>query len=296
MTPTAGGIGLAFAVLGAVGFSFKAILVKLAYGHGVDAVTLLALRMGFSLPFFLLLGAVGGRRAAAPLTRRDGLGLLGLGVFGYYLASFLDFLGLQHISAGLERLILFLNPAIVIVLSALFLARPVTRRALLSLLLCYAGVGLAVAHDVRVAGDAGEVLLGCALVFGSAVSYAIYLMGNGALVGRLGATRVTAWATTVASLLCIGQFLLMRPLPALVLPWQVYGLSALMAVFSTVLPVWLMAEAIRRIGATPVALTGTLGPVITIFLGWLMLGESVGLAQIFGAGLVIGGVAVMARR
>ncbi|MEZ5612630.1 MAG: DMT family transporter [Rhodocyclaceae bacterium] len=289
-------LGMAFALLGAVGFSFKAILVKLAYPYGVDPVSLLALRMAFALPFFLLMGWKAERKASFRLDRRDLAALFGLGLFGYYLASYLDFLGLQYITAALERLILFIYPTLVILLSAAFLGKPVTGRAVAALCLCYSGIGLAMVHDLRVAGEAGEVLLGCALVFGSALSYALYLMGNGEVVGRLGSSRVTAWASTVACLLCIGQFLLTRPLASLALPWQVYGLSLAMAAFSTVLPVWLVSEAIRRIGAGPVALAGTSGPVVTMLLGWLLLGESIGPVQVLGATLVIAGVLVMSRR
>lgn len=290
------GLGLVFAVLGAAGFSFKAILVKLAYQYHVDAETLLALRMGLSLPFFVVMGVVADRRAQRRLDGRDWWWMAGLGFFGYYLASYLDFLGLRYITAGLERLILFLYPTLVILLSALFLAKPIGRNAVVALGLCYLGIGFAVGHDLQFAGDVGDVLLGSALVFASALSYTLYLMGNGEVVGRLGAMRVTAFATTIACVLCIGQFLFLRPLSALVLPWQVYALGLAMALFSTVAPVWLVSEAIRRLGAGPVSLTGTLGPVVTIFLGWLLLGETIGAGQLVGAMLVIAGVLVMARR
>lgn len=290
------GVGVLFAVLGAVGFSFKAILVKLAYRYGVDAETLLALRMALSLPFFIVMGFIAQRQKPLVMDARDWGWMVGLGIFGYYLASYLDFLGLRYISAGLERLILFLYPTIVILLSALFLGKPITRRVLIAMSMCYLGIAFAVGHDLSVMGDRRDVLLGSALVFASALAYALYLMGNGVVVGRLGSMRVTAAATSVACILCIGQFLLMRPLSALDLPWQVYGLSLAMALFATVAPVWLVSEAIRRLGAGPVSLTGTLGPVVTIGLGWLMLGELVGPAQLVGALMVIGGVLVMARR
>ncbi len=277
------------AAAAALGFSFKAILVKLAYPYGVDAITLLALRMIFSLPFFAAMLFLPGPRRAA-LTARDAAMLFALGVLGYYLASLLDFLGLQYISAGLERLILFLYPTLVVLLSALFFRKPITHRALVALALSYAGIALAVRHDVAAAGADRHVWLGAALVFGSAVSYALYLIGNGQVVGRIGAARLTAWASIVACLLCIGQFLLMRPLSALALPWQVYGLSGAMALFSTVLPVYMISEAIRRIGAGPASLLGSMGPVATIFLGWLLLDEAVSLSQLAGAALVMAGV------
>ena len=288
--------GLLCAVLAAVGFSFKAILVKLAYRYGVDAETLLALRMAFSLPFFIAMGWMSAHRATRRLTPHDGAWLFGLGLLGYYLASYLDFLGLHYINAALERLILFVYPTLVVLLSALWLGQPLTRRALGALALCYAGIALAVAHDLRLAGTARDLALGGALVFGSALAYALYLLGSGRVVGRLGALRVTAFASLIACGLGIGQFLLLRPLAALAQPWPVYGLALAMALFSTVLPVWAVSEAIRRIGAGPVALTGSLGPLVTLLLAWLLLDEALGGAQLAGAALVIMGVTVMARR
>lgn len=290
-------VGLFYALLGAVGFSFKAILVKLAYQFPVDAETLLALRMALSLPFFVAMGVVADRRARHRLTGRDWLWMVVLGFLGYYLASYLDFLGLRYITAALERLILFLYPTLVIVLSAIFLAKPIGRRVVGALALCYLGIALAVGHDLTLGTEAGQVLMGCVLVFGSALAYALYLMGNGEVVGRLGSLRVTALATAFACLFCIAQFLVLRPPATLfALPWQVYALGLAMTLFSTVGPVWLVSEAIRRLGAGPVALTGTLGPVVTIFLGWLLLGEALGAWQLAGAALVIAGVLVMARR
>ena len=288
--------GLLLAVVGAIGFSFKAILVKLAYRHGVDAETLLALRMCFSLPFFLLMGWHGSRRAEVPLVRRDWIGLMGLGFSGYYLASYLDFLGLQYISAALERLILFAYPTLVVLFSAFFLGKPVTRRAAGAIALCYAGIALAVAHDLDLAGTARDVWIGGALVFGSAVSYAVYLMGNGQAVGRLGAARVTAWASTIACVLCLAHFAATRPLALLVQPAPVMALAAAMALFSTVLPVWMVSEAIRRLGAGPVSLIGTLGPVVTLFLGWLILAEPIGVYQNVGGALVVAGVVLVGRK
>jgi drug/metabolite transporter (DMT)-like permease len=289
--------GWLFAVLGAFGFSFKAILVKLAYRHGVDAETLLALRMLFSLPFFVVMGVWAGRQPGAqPMTARLWGWMLALGFLGYYLSSYLDFLGLMYISAGLERLILFLYPTIVIVLSALFLGKPLTARTGLALLLCYLGIFLAVGHDLTHQDGSQQVVWGSALVFASAVSYALYLLGNGVVVARLGSMRVTALATAVACGLCIVQFFVLRPAADLVQPWQVYALSIAMALVSTVAPVWLVSEAIRRLGAGPVSLTGTLGPVATIALAWLILDEAFGPAQAIGTALVVGGVLVMAPR
>jgi len=291
-------IGILFALLGAVGFSFKAILVKLAYRYGVDAETVLGMRMGLALPCYLLIGLFARQEQRAPMQGRDWLWMVWLGFTGYYLSSYLDFLGLDHISAGLERLILFLYPTLVIVISALFLKKPITLKTLAALALCYAGIALAVGHDLSVSGDAAhEVWIGSALVFAAAIAYALYLIGNGIVVGRLGSLQVTAWASSFACVFSIAQFLALRPIDLIFAqPWQVWAILLVMVAVSTVAPVWMVSEAIRRIGAGPVSMTSTMGPVITIALGWVILAEPFGWNQFFGAVLVIGGVWLVSRR
>ncbi len=285
--------GLFCACLGALAFSFKAIFIKAAYAYGVDAETLLALRMGYSLPFFVAMGISVERRQPMQMARRDIAFLLLLGGIGYYAASYLDFLGLRYISAALERLILFLYPTLVLVLSAIFLNKPITKRMLVPLAMCYVGIMLAVTHDARIGGD--NVALGCVLVFFSSLAYAIYLMLSGQVVSRLGATRVTAYATGTACVLSLVQFIVLRPISALWLPWQVHALGMSMALLSTVLPVWLVAESIRILGATQASMIATLGPVLTIALAVAILGEPLGVTQVIGAALVIGGVWLVAR-
>ncbi len=289
--------GVALALAGVVSFSFRPILIKLAYAYVTDPVTLLALRMVFSLPFFVAAALWLQRDSAgavAPLTRRDLWTVVFLGFLGYYLASFLDFLGLQYISAGVGRLVLFLYPTITVLLSALFLGKRVGSRELVALVVSYAGLGLVLS---RAFGSANpNLLLGALLVFGSAVSYAVYLVTSGQVVQRIGSMRFTAYATSVASVLCIAQFLLLRPLSALDLPPQVYGLAAAMGVLCTVLPVFMTSEALRRIGANHVAIIGAAGPVTTIFLGWLGLEEHMTALQIVGAVLVLSGVMLVTIR
>lgn len=285
--------GVLCALLGALGFAFKAIFIKAAYRYGVDATTLLALRMGYALPFFLAMGAYVALRQPMTLTRKD-LGMLCLlGASGYYASSYLDFIGLQYISAALERLILFLYPTLVLVLSAVWLKQKIRRAILLPLGLSYLGIVLAVTHDAQFGGK--NVALGSALVFASTFTYAAYLMFSGQIIQRLGSTRVSAYATTVAALLSLGQFVLLRPIHSLVQPWQVHALAIAMALFSTVLPIWLIAEAIRLIGATQASMIGTLGPILTILLAVIFLGEPLGWIQVVGAVLVIGGVWMIAR-
>ena len=308
--------GLLIGILAATGFSLKAIFVKLGFAHGGDAITLLALRMGFALPVFLAMvwyaGTAERSRQATPglngapstsddpggrpLSRRDLWQLLALGLLGYYLSSLFDFLGLQYISAGLERLILFLYPTLVLVFSALFFGERISRQAVIALLLCYAGIGLAVSHDLQGDTAADAVLAGSLWVFASAVTYAAYWMGSGRLVHRVGAMRLTAYASTFASLFCLGHFLIARPLSALIVPPAVYLDGLALAVFSTVLPIWLQAESIRRVGASTAALVGTLGPVLTIFFAWAILGEHLSSWQIAGTVLVVAGVLQASRK
>jgi drug/metabolite transporter (DMT)-like permease len=291
-------MGTLLAVLGVLGFSFKAILIKLAYRWAPpDPVTLLTLRMLYSAPFFVLMAWWSGRsRGAAPIARRDFLWLTALGFVGYYLSSLLDFLGLQYVTASLERLVLFLYPTIVVLLSAMFLGHPITRRAIGALVMSYAGIALAVRHDVRISGDPGTIALGSLLVFGGAVGYAIYLVAAGGIIARLGSMRFIAWAMLASTVFIALQFTLSRPLAALAAPVSVQLLVLAMAVFCTVLPTWMIAESIRLIGASTASLVGSLGPIFTIGLGALMLGESINLLQLAGAALVLAGVVLVSRR
>jgi drug/metabolite transporter (DMT)-like permease len=284
-------LGVVFALLAAVGFSAKAILVKLAYLDSVDAVTLLALRMVFSVPFFIGVVLWVRRQHAEPLNAHDRLLVLGLGLVGYYCSSFLDFLGLQYISAGLERLILFLYPTMTVILAALLYKRAIGRKVIAAMALSYAGIALVFMHDVG--AKEGSIVLGASLVFASTLSYSIYLVGAGHAIARIGAMRFTAYAMVVASAACVLQFLVMRPLSALDLPLRVYELSIAMAIFSTVLPVFLLSFAIRRIGSGSASLIGTVGPVSTIYMAHVLLGEHVSLLQIAGSALVLCGVLVI---
>lgn len=285
-------LGVIFALLAAVGFSAKAILVKLAYLDGVDAVTLLALRMVFSVPFFIGVAIWAKSRHAEPLGMHDRLQVLALGLIGYYLSSFLDFLGLQYISAGLERLILFLYPTMTVILSALVYKRAIGSKVLAAMALCYAGIILVFFHDAGMRQGGGTVL-GASLVFASTLSYSVYLVGAGHAIARIGAARFTAYAMMVASAASLLQFGMTHPLSALELPLRVYELAIAMAIFSTVLPVFLLSYAIRRIGSGSASLIGTVGPVSTIYMAYVFLHESIARLQIAGSSLVLLGVLII---
>lgn len=284
-------VGILLAIGGVVAFSIRPLLIKIAYVYAPDPVTLLALRMIFSLPFFLAAALwVGRRGATTPLQRRDMLHVAALGFIGYYLASFLDFLGLQYVSAGLGRLILFLYPTIVVLLSALFLGQRVRPRDAAALVICYAGISLVLSVAI---GHNPNLPLGAALVFAGSVMYAVYLVAGTEVIHRVGALRFSAYALLVASLCAIVQFLAVRPLSALALPVEVYVVAFVMATVSTVLPVFMTSEALRRIGANHVAILGALGPVTTVFLGWLGLDEQLAPLQILGGILVLMGVVLV---
>ncbi len=290
--PAGRGPGLALAAAGSIAFSGKAIIVKLAYRHGVDAVTLIMYRMLFALPLFIGLAWWAGRGKPA-LTRRDLAVVTGLGFSGYYLASFLDFAGLQYISASLERLILYLNPTLVLAMGVLLHQQRAAPRQLLALAVSYAGVSLVFGHEVQLTGP--NTVLGTALVFGSAAAYAVYLVVSGKEVGRLGALRLTGWATAVACVFCIAQFAVLRPLSAAVVAPEVIGLSLLNATLCTFAPVVMVMMAIERIGATVTAQTGMIGPIATIAMGVLLLGEPLNAWIAAGTLLVLTGVWLLAK-
>jgi len=284
---------MALAAASAVLFSAKAIVAKLSYRYDADVVTVVALRMGLALPVFLAV-ALYHRRKSGPLPTADRVRLGALGLFGYYLSVYLDFAGLAYISAGLERLILFLNPTLVLLLSAFVLRRRITRREWGALALSYAGIAAVFAHDASRGGR--DVWIGSGLVFGAAVSYAVYLTWTGELVRRLDPVRLSAIALSVASVAAGAHFLLTHSVSALALPAPVYGLALVNALACTVAPVFLLALAIERVGAPTAAQTGMIGPVATLALGAWALGEPVTAWGLGGAALVLAGVALLSSR
>jgi drug/metabolite transporter (DMT)-like permease len=234
-------------------------------------------------------------RGKAPLTKRDWLGVIGLGVSGYYLASFLDFAGLQYITASLERLILYLNPTLVMALGWLLYRKTFTRRQAAGMAVSYVGVLLVFGHEVRLEG--ANVALGAVLVLASAVSYAVYLVYSGELVKRVGSLRLVGIATTIACVCCIAQFLALRPAASiLAVAPQVVWLSILNASVCTAVPVLLVMMAIERIGPALSAQSGMVGPMSTILMGVVILGEPFTAWIAAGSVLVIAGIFVFSSR
>lgn len=281
------------ALVGSIAFSGKAIIVKLAYRYGVDAVTLIMYRMLFALPIFAVM-AWWSSRGKPALTGRDWWGVLGLGVTGYYLASYLDFAGLGYISASLERLILYTNPTLVVLLGWLLYRKPISRMQILGMAVCYCGVVLVFGHEINLQG--AHAGLGALLVFGSAVSYAIYLVYSGQMVQRVGSLRLVGLATTVACLCCLLQFVLLRPMSAAHVAPEVLWLSVLNATACTAAPVLMVMMAIERLGAGLAAQVGMVGPMSTILMGVFILGEPFTGWVAAGTVLVMLGIYVFTRR
>jgi drug/metabolite transporter (DMT)-like permease len=282
--------GIAFAVCGVLAFSVRPILIKLSYAaHPVSPTTLLFLRMTLSLPFFLVIGWL--LRGQQPrLTGRDWLNVGLLGFLGYYGASFLDFLGLQYVGAGVGRLILFLFPTLVLLLSFVFLHKKPSPRELIALVTSYAGIALVVSSQATPSAEGRLFLFGALLIFGGALCYAVYLVAGSQVVKRVGSMRFTAYSMAISSIPAVVQFLLLEPAGALELPAAVWGYAAVLATFSTVLPVFLQAEALKRIGANHFALIGAVGPVSVAATSALGLDEPFTWVQAVGGLLVISGV------
>lgn len=284
--------GSLFAVLAALGFSLKAIFVKLSYAAGpVDAVTLLAMRMGLSLPLFIWLVWFSRQQDSAPLTLGNGVRVLLLGALGYYLSSLFDFYGLQYISAGLERLILFIYPTLVLIFQAIVQRERPTLRTLAAMGICYFGLGIAFVHDLSVSGMGSQVILGSLWVLASAVTYALYYSGTGMMLKRMSSMRLAGLAGTASSIMVLAHYLMVADTSQLRhLPSAVWINAGLMAVFSTVLPIYWVALAIKRMGATQTAAVGNLGPVLTVLASWALLSEAISIYQIAGLALVLFGV------
>jgi drug/metabolite transporter (DMT)-like permease len=288
--------GFCLVLLGALGFSAKAIIIKLAYAADaeVDAITLMALRMLFSLPFFLLVAIWHNKKSGMnPLDRQQWLVIVALGLIGYYVSSYLDFTGLNYIPAGLERIILFLYPTFVVLFSALVYKRKIAAQTGLALALSYSGMILVFIEQLSSAASA--IWLGSALVLGSAVVFACFTMGSGVMTHRIGSTRFTAYTMTVASIATLVHFVIRHGITPIHFTAEVYELALIMAIFSTVLPAFFMNAGIRRIGAGKASIISTTGPIGTLVLAFIILHESVTISQLAGTLLVLAGAYRVSR-
>ncbi|MFM9981998.1 MAG: DMT family transporter [Burkholderiales bacterium] len=295
--------GLLLALGGVVGFGFRPVFVKLCYAvEPVSPVTLLFLRMLVSLPFFaavawwLAYKDAQSSTKRAPLTPREWAAVAGLAFVGYYLASFLDFIGLQYVGAGVGRLILFMYPTMVVALSLVFLKKRPSRRELAALVISYAGIALVVSGQIGAQGQDSRFLFGVLMCLSAALSYATYLVAGSELTRRIGSMRFTAYTMIVSTLPAAIQFFALEPLAAFDLSARLWWTLLGMVVFATVIPSFMVAEALKRVGANQFALIGAVGPVVTVYAGAIGLEEPVTAIQVAGSVLVISGVLLVSLK
>lgn len=284
------GNGVFLGFLAAVLLAVKPVIIKIAYQYGPDATTLLALRMVMTVPFFILLLVIFERNKPNKmrLARADWIKVLFLGFTGYYAASFLDFVSLQYISVGLSRSIVYLNPAIVLLLSILLKQQKASLAQIGAMVTAYFGVVLVFWHEMHLGGDG--LLIGTTLTLCSAVSYSAYLLLAGNLVERVGSLRLAAYSSGAATQMCLIQALVVNPSGLIHQPLEVYGLSLINATLCTVAPIVMVMLAIRRIGPSTVAQLGAIGPAATLFFSWILLGEPISILQVVGTLIVVLGI------
>jgi drug/metabolite transporter (DMT)-like permease len=290
--------GIVIALLGAVCFSTKAVFVKLAYRDtAVDAITLLALRMVFSLPFFLVSAVVSSQKTNnIKFTASQWFGVAIVGCLGYYVSSYLDFLGLQYISAGIERLVLFIYPTLVLLISAIVFKNKISKIQWIAVSVSYAGLLLAFLSEVRLnQQDGNNFFLGSALIFACAITYAMYIVGSGRLIPMVGAAKFNSYAMTFACIAVLTHFYVISSASLITLDIQVYVYSALMAIIGTVIPSYLVTEGIKRIGSDNAAIVGSIGPVSTIVQAYFFLNEPFSLIQMIGTVFVLVGVFLIGK-
>jgi drug/metabolite transporter (DMT)-like permease len=288
--------GFIVTFLGAILFSTKAVIVKKAFADiKVDALSLLAVRMLFSLPFYLLIGFYKtNQQQNVKLTAKQWWFLLLLGLMGYYVSSFLDFVGLQYISAGLERLILFLYPTITVLITTFFYRQKISTIQKIALAVTYAGIAIAFVGELRIDTGNPDFYIGSLLIFLCAITYGFFVAGSGQLIPQIGATKFTAYAMTVASLAVLlhyivnGNFIVLQQHND---RFWLYGV--LLAIVATVIPTFLISLGLKKMGSNNVAIISSIGPVSTIIQAHFILGEKIYTSQIVGTLLVIAGVVMI---
>lgn len=287
-------IGVVFAIAGIVLFSAKAVMVKLAYNFHVDYLTLLLFRMVFSLPFYITIAFLKKPIHNQSRNIKDWVWLFFFGFIGYYLASLFDFMGLQYIKAGLERIILFVYPTIVVLISYVFLKKVITKNQIIAILITYAGVLVTFWDELGVQSE--DVIIGGFLILLSAITYASYLVGSGWLIPKFGVMQFTSYAMIVSTICVVAHYVFQGDFNLFYYPSEVYLLGLAMAIFSTLIPSFLVSAAIERLGASTFSIFGSLGPISTILLAFFFLKESVSGIQLVGMSVVIFGVSFVSKK
>ncbi|MBS1949284.1 MAG: DMT family transporter [Bacteroidetes bacterium] len=287
--------GFILTLLGAVLFSTKAIIVKVTFAKtSIDALTLLAMRMLFSLPFYVAAAWIGSnKKEATKFTKKQWLWIALLGLFGYYLSSLFDFVGLQYVSAGLERLILFLYPSFVLLINFFFFNQKITGAQKLALLLTYAGLMLAYIGELRIVDAGKNFYYGSFLIFLCAITYASYIVGGGRLIEKVGATRFTAYAMLFSTAGVFFHFAMAGHVYKIEQAAGFWGYGFSLALFATVAPTFLLSVGIKKIGANNVAIISSIGPVSTIVQAYFVLEEKIYTGQVIGTVLIIAGILLL---
>jgi drug/metabolite transporter (DMT)-like permease len=290
--------GFLITLTGAILFSTKAIFVKLAFNHTkIDAVTLLTLRMLFSLPFYLVAAWLGSKKESAErITNKQWFFIIVLGLLGYYLSSLFDFIGLQYISAGLERLILFLYPTFAVLINTFVFKTKLSKLQIIALVLTYVGIGIAYYGELKIDVSNPDFYFGSFMVFLCAVTYSFYLVGTGRVVPKVGVTRYTAYAMLAATGGVFLHFLFTRSIAHLPFTPSVVGYSVALAIVATVLPSFMISNGMKKIGSNNVVIITSIGPVSTIMQAHFVLGEPIFVEQVVGTMLVLIGVLLIGRK
>lgn len=290
--------GFLICMIGALLFSTKAIIVKKAFVDiKADALTLLALRMVFSLPFYLVAAfLVSSNKSNKKMTGKEWLIVVVLGTFGYYLSSLLDFLGLQYISAGLERLILFLYPTFVVLINAFLFKEKIKGKMIWALVLSYLGIAIAYIGELQVDFNNPNFYWGSLLIFLCSITFAIYIAGSGYIIPKIGASKFTSYALLCSTAGVFTHYLLRRDYEALQKNSGMWWYGILLAVVATVIPTFLLSYSTKKIGASNVAIISSIGPVSTILQAHYILGESIFFEQIIGTAMILAGILLLSLK
>ncbi|SOE21573.1 Threonine/homoserine efflux transporter RhtA [Spirosomataceae bacterium TFI 002] len=287
--------GVILVAIGAVLFSAKAIFIKLAYAqYEVDDITLLTLRFGFALPFFFAIAVYRSRKGKfKSIAKRDWLIIALLSMLGYYIASYFDFMGLKYITAGLERIILFIYPTLVVIFSSLFLGKSISRNAYIALGVTYLGI-IIIAFDPHIF-ETPNLIKGGSMILISAITYALYLVFGGEQINKYGSANFNSIAMVFSSFYVLIHFSAVQHQDIFSLEPGLYAYGMALAIFSTILPTFMVMEGIKLLGANLGSIVASIGPVSTIVLGYFFLGESFTFQELIGSAFVLGGVLMIGK-
>jgi drug/metabolite transporter (DMT)-like permease len=288
-------LGVFLGICSAACFSTKAIMVKYAYMYGADTVFILFLRLFFSLPLYLLLAYIYSKNTITPITKKQWMWIILLGIIGYYISSLFDFIGLKYITASLERLILFIYPTLIVVLNTILFGSKLQRKDYLALALTY--IGIFFIYSGNTESTTENLIIGSVLVFACALTYAFYIVGTGRMIPIVGAQRYTAYVMIVSTVSVIIHQGIANGIPDFIhAPTPVLWIGFAMAIVATVIPSLTLAQSIKLIGTEKSSIIATLGPVFTIALAHYFLKEPFTITQAIGTAFIITGVWIVGKK